>query len=149
VHALACDRAIESFLEQPEHAMEQRTRSTESPLSPEEIQAYHRLLLEEFAGHAREVEALETRALVPSGGARFQEDDESVEEAGLATDLVALDAEDRLGYEVHEALERIAAGTFGRCEDCGGRIGRARLDLVPYARSCTPCAQERELGLPR
>jgi DnaK suppressor protein len=131
--------------------MEHGTHPTEQPLSPDEIQTYRRLLLEEFAGHAREVEALETHALVPlahSGGARSRAVDDSVAEAGLATDLAALDAEDRLGYEVHEALERIAAGTFGRCEDCGGRIGRARLELVPYARSCTPCARERELGLP-
>jgi len=113
----------------------------EKPLSPEEIQRYRRRLLKEFAAHADEVEAVERGALEPSGGSRFQDVDESGEETALDADLNALAAEDELGYEVHEALERVAAGTFGLCEDCEGTIARQRLDLVPYARLCATCAR--------
>ena len=42
--------------------------------------------------------------------------------------------------EVDAALERVAAGTYGVCERCGGQIPEARLAARPVARSCVPCA---------
>jgi RNA polymerase-binding transcription factor DksA len=38
--------------------------------------------------------------------------------------------------EVDAALERIDAGTYGRCERCGEPIGDARLEAIPAARFC-------------
>lgn len=46
--------------------------------------------------------------------------------------------------EVHEALNRIDAGTFGRCEECGEPIARPRLQAIPYARHCIGCARAME-----
>jgi RNA polymerase-binding transcription factor DksA len=42
--------------------------------------------------------------------------------------------------EVHAALERIERGIFGACEACGDRIDEARIEQVPYVRSCGPCS---------
>lgn len=113
-------------------------------LTPMELERYRRRLLAELADHAREVEAAERGALQPSGGARFQDDDEPIEEAALDVELSTLAAQDQLGYEIREALQRIAEGAFGRCEGCGGSIARRRLDLVPQARRCAAC--ERALA---
>ena len=44
--------------------------------------------------------------------------------------LRALDAAD----------ERVAAGTFGRCEVCGRTIGEERLAALPEAVRCVACA---------
>lgn len=44
--------------------------------------------------------------------------------------------------EVRAALQRIADGSFGRCEKCGKRIAQGRLEAVPYARRCAACARE-------
>jgi RNA polymerase-binding transcription factor DksA len=41
--------------------------------------------------------------------------------------------------DIGEALARIDAGTYGRCEQCGGPIAPARLEAIPYARSCVHC----------
>jgi RNA polymerase-binding transcription factor DksA len=112
----------------------------ERPLSAQEVQRYRQRLLEEFASLAGAVETVERAALEPSGGARFQDVDESVEETALAGELGVLRVEDDLGYEVHEALERIERQTFGRCERCSATIARSRLDLLPYARLCAACA---------
>lgn len=38
--------------------------------------------------------------------------------------------------DVDAALERIDAGTYGRCEKCGGPIGDARLEAIPATRFC-------------
>lgn len=43
--------------------------------------------------------------------------------------------------ELDAALARIDAGTWGRCERCGGAIGRDRLRALPETRVCLPCAK--------
>jgi len=43
--------------------------------------------------------------------------------------------------ELEAALARIDAGTWGRCERCGGAIGRDRLRALPETRVCLPCAK--------
>ena len=47
--------------------------------------------------------------------------------------------QDRLG-EIDEALDRLAAGTFGICVECGEPIAVARLEARPYAAKCVRCA---------
>jgi DnaK suppressor protein len=42
--------------------------------------------------------------------------------------------------DTEEALVRLAAGAFGRCEHCTGPIPPARLTLEPEARYCPRCA---------
>lgn len=42
--------------------------------------------------------------------------------------------------EIDRALERIDAGTYGRCEACGVTIPAERLDALPWAALCVPCS---------
>lgn len=42
--------------------------------------------------------------------------------------------------EVEAAIDRLANGTYGRCESCGKPIGPARLEAKPAARRCITCA---------
>lgn len=55
--------------------------------------------------------------------------------------VVAVRSETRhqLG-ELAAALQRVLAGTYGRCEECGGEIGTDRLAALPTARRCARCA---------
>lgn len=41
---------------------------------------------------------------------------------------------------IRAALERIAAGTYGICANCGEEIGETRLEVVPEATRCVKCA---------
>lgn len=111
------------------------------PLSPAEVSNYEAQLRRLLASFADEVHSIEVDSLEPSGGARFQVDDEVVEEVALEQDLDALAVADQQGYEVRDALERIRAGSYGRCTACDAPISRERLDAVPYARECAPCAR--------
>jgi YteA family regulatory protein len=49
--------------------------------------------------------------------------------------------------KVDEALEKIALGNYGICENCGKPIVEERLDAVPYAEFCIDCKKEAE-GIP-
>lgn len=44
---------------------------------------------------------------------------------------------------LHAALDRIADGSFGACEDCGDEIAPKRLELDPGATLCVSCASGR------
>lgn len=50
---------------------------------------------------------------------------------------------DRL-EQVVAALEKIADGSYGACEECGGRIPRARLEVIPDTPFCVKCASRLE-----
>ncbi len=50
---------------------------------------------------------------------------------------------DLLAQNTH-AIQRIAAGTYGTCESCGGPVGKARLQAFPRATLCVTCKQREE-----
>ena len=53
--------------------------------------------------------------------------------ATASEELTALDA----------AAARIAAGTYGTCERCGGPIAPERLEALPATTSCIRCADRK------
>ncbi len=65
--------------------------------------------------------------------AQERENDEVVDAIGNETALSI--------RTVAAALERIADGTYGVCENCGEDIGEARLQVVPEATRCVSCAR--------
>ncbi|MFD7546629.1 TraR/DksA family transcriptional regulator [Streptomyces sp. NPDC059578] len=46
--------------------------------------------------------------------------------------------------QTEHALERLAAGTYGLCENCGKPIGKARMQAFPRATLCVECKQKQE-----
>ena len=46
--------------------------------------------------------------------------------------------------DIDAALRAIDAGTYGVCQTCGGRIAKARLRAVPFAKNCASCQSEME-----
>ena len=46
--------------------------------------------------------------------------------------------------QTERALDRIDNKTYGRCEDCGSAIGKARLQVFPRATLCMLCKQKEE-----
>jgi len=59
--------------------------------------------------------------------------------------LLSLNENERMRLqEVDEALDRIANGTYGICEECGGPIGLKRLEARPVAKYCVPCKTKLE-----
>jgi DnaK suppressor protein len=45
--------------------------------------------------------------------------------------------------DVIRAQEKLADGTFGVCDSCGGQIAEARLEALPWAVLCINCASRR------
>jgi len=57
------------------------------------------------------------------------------EEIGISL----IESQGRELLEIEDALVRIEEGTFGICMDCGNRINKKRLNLIPTTSRCTVC----------
>jgi RNA polymerase-binding transcription factor DksA len=101
-----------------------------------------------------DISALEDQAMTPTGGqavgnlsnAPMHLGDMGTEVYLQELNATLLENEEFLRAEVLAAMERIEAGTFGLCENCGKKIIEERLDLLPYARHCTRCAEALQSG---
>ena len=76
---------------------------------------------------------------------------DSGDEADVASDaidrtlLTALGTQDaRNLLAIDNALDRIHQGKYGRCLKCGKEIPEERLEAVPWAAMCVPCASVEE-----
>lgn len=95
---------------------------------------------------------LEEEALRPVGGESAGGlSDVPVHPADMGTDnfdeeldLALLENEQQLLVDIDDALARIKAGTYGRCENCHREVPRQRLEALPYARYCIECAEKLE-----
>ncbi len=45
--------------------------------------------------------------------------------------------------EINDALAKMEAGSYGRCESCGQQIPEPRLEAKPAAKFCIDCASKR------
>ena len=96
--------------------------------------------LAELAQHG----AATVHEMVDGGGELPDPNDRATRESELGHELRLRDRDRKLISKIREALERIDAGTFGRCESCGGRIAPARLRARPVTTFCIECKREAE-----
>ena len=68
---------------------------------------------------------------------------QSADQLEVADALEALDTQVGVEYQLEErfkevssALDKMNAGTYGKCESCGKEIDPARLDANPAAKNC-------------
>ncbi|MDD5428519.1 MAG: TraR/DksA C4-type zinc finger protein [Candidatus Omnitrophica bacterium] len=57
---------------------------------------------------------------------------------GRATD------EQKLLYQIDEAMKRVEDGTYGSCLQCGKPISKKRLAALPYSELCIECQKSNE-----
>src|SRR5262249_17233422 len=101
-----------------------------------------------------DISALEDQARTPTGGQAAGILSNAPTHLGdMGTDVylqemnaTLLENEEYLRGEVVAALDRIDRGTYGSCENCEQKIIEERLELLPYARHCTRCAEKLQLG---
>jgi DnaK suppressor protein len=63
---------------------------------------------------------------------------------GLDRDIALEANREKMLEGIDRSLERINDGSYGRCEDCGCEIPKARLDALPFAVRCVECEEKQE-----
>lgn len=68
------------------------------------------------------------------------------EERTRELEMILTDREKQKLKQIDDAIDRIEENTYGFCEECGVKIPRARLKVVPFAKYCVECKEviERE-----
>ena len=46
--------------------------------------------------------------------------------------------------QIDDAIDRIEENTYGLCEECGIKIPKARLKVLPFAKFCVECQEKNE-----
>jgi RNA polymerase-binding transcription factor DksA len=80
----------------------------------------------------------------PAAGVDVEETSLDAEERGLGLSLLEITSQ--TVRRIETALQRLEAGELGTCSDCGGDIGEARLQALPFAALCLACQEKRDVA---
>ena len=120
----------------------------EAPWTAAELKVVRSALVKELVRLTTELAAaeLEMDALIRESGEGAGDDQA---DAGTKTFerehemSLVINARDMV-LQTERAIERIDEKTYGRCEECGNSIGKARLQVFPRATLCMLCKQKEE-----
>ena len=120
----------------------------EAPWTDEELAEQRSVLGAELSRIEEEVASLQSALsdVLRDGGDGAGDDQADTGAKAFERDqemTLLANARDML-FQTRQALVRIDAGTYGTCENCGGPIGKARLQAFPRATLCVTCKQRQE-----
>ena len=120
----------------------------EEPWTEEELAEQRRVLGAELSRIESEVASLQGALsdVLRDGGDGAGDDQADTGAKAFERDqemTLLANARDML-FQTRHALDRIDAGSYGTCENCGGPIGKARLQAFPLATFCVSCKQRQE-----
>ncbi|WP_399884003.1 TraR/DksA family transcriptional regulator [Streptomyces sp. BBFR51] len=123
-------------------------RPGEDPWTPQEVEEARGELQSEAVRLRSEIDSSE-RSL--QGMMRDSGDGAGDDEADTGSKNITREHELALAATANEvltqterALDRLDAGTYGLCENCGNPIGKARMQAFPRATLCVECKQKQE-----
>jgi len=119
------------------------------PLAQRTLKRFTRQLQERRRCAAEVAEAFRIEAEEANATADLSDRFDEANPVGAASEESFLLAEraDEMVHQIDRALERIDAGNYGLCEQCGTPIPVARLEAVPTASSCLECKQRDIAGV--
>ena len=118
--------------------------SEESSVNQKEITFFRRLL------EQRKQELLSEAGKTVDGMDENGNFPDPTDRASMESDrnftLRIRDRERKLIAKIEEALRRLEDGSYGVCEQCGGKIGAARLKARPVTTLCIECKSVQEVA---
>lgn len=67
--------------------------------------------------------------------------DGTTEAISRLNDVGVADSLDAIAEQLERALAKLAEGTYGVCDECGGEIPAGRLGIRPESTLCVACAR--------
>jgi RNA polymerase-binding protein DksA len=124
-------------------------RTEEQPWTDDEVAMIRAGLLADVDRLRAELEAVDAEIAVllrdPGEGAGDDQADSGSAAFEREHEMTIAENARTLLLQSEHALERLADGSYGTCEVCGGPVGKRRLQAFPRATVCVDCkrAQER------
>ena len=128
-----------------------KPRKNQAGFTSRELEHFRDLLLAKRREIVGDMSSMEREALRSSGGSNLST--LPIHMADMGTDnyeqeftLGLVETERKLLREINHALAKIQDGTYGICEGTGKPIGKARLEVQPWARYSIEYAKQMERG---
>ncbi|PIW90224.1 MAG: transcriptional regulator, TraR/DksA family protein [Nitrospirae bacterium CG_4_8_14_3_um_filter_44_28] len=83
----------------------------------------------------------ETKQIVDTA---LDDGDWSVVDISEDVSLGRLSAQREVMVKIDAAIRKLDEGTYGICEECGGKISEERLKVIPFAIYCRDCQEKIE-----
>ena len=120
----------------------------ENPWSKDELKEMKARLTKDLATYKQELASAEVQAAEllqdSSDGAGDDQADAGAKTFEREHEMsLVYNAKDMV-QQTERALERIDNKTYGKCEECGNFVGKARLQVFPRATLCMVCKQKEE-----
>jgi DnaK suppressor protein len=109
----------------------------DADLSHDALEFLRALLVDELA--TQTAQAAECRATMTELTGQMDVDSTLEREIAQTSAVRANDAI----VDIQHSLDRLDAGAYGTCEQCGGPIPFERLEAIPHARVCVACSRHR------
>lgn len=112
-------------------------------MDPQHIDRFRKLLLEQrerVTSEVAEHREVEEAPLAPDPEEKAAQAATSLVENRITTD------DENLLRKIDFALERLEAGTYQQCENCGKKIPLDRLYARPSASLCLACQEAKDAG---
>lgn len=85
------------------------------------------------------------RETLPAEAAEVKDaEEQSVNDFVRDVELALMEMTSETLGQIDEAMQRLEAGSYGVCAECGAEIAEARLKAVPFATLCVPCQEAQE-----
>ena len=123
-----------------------------SAMKPEELELFHQTLLNLRARLRGDLDQMTDEALKrnqPDASGNLSNMPLHMADVGSENydqefTLGLIENEQATLEQINDALARIRAGSYGRCEECKAPIAKPRLQALPYTRHCIECARKLE-----
>ncbi len=117
----------------------------------EQIKRFRQLLITERVKLVEEIRSIARDASISPREASGDLSAYTVHMADMASDTYERElsmniasSEQRILYQIDDALKRLDEGSFGVCEECSRTITMSRLKAVSYASMCINCQRSEE-----
>jgi DnaK suppressor protein len=112
------------------------------PVTSKDIQKLKQVLLKKREQLAAQVIALKHDAVADHDSSNWEEDGTDAFEREFAFKMAG-SGHNSL-QEIEESLRRIEEKTYGACDMCSEKIGRLRMEALPFCKTCINCQSESE-----
>ncbi|MEE1942255.1 TraR/DksA C4-type zinc finger protein [Streptomyces sp. TRM 70361] len=123
-------------------------RPGEEAWTPDEVEGARATLAEEAERLRAEIhtaeEALEGLMRDSADAAGDDQADTGTKNITREHEMALAENAREMLYQTERAMDRLVAGTYGDCENCGEPIGKARMQAFPRATLCVECKQRQE-----
>jgi RNA polymerase-binding protein DksA len=121
--------------------MESYLSSQQLTAFKQQLQSQRVKLLEQIR---QELLQSDDQRYIELAGAVHDRGEEAVADLLYDIELASIDRHIKEAAEIEAALLRMAAGSFGLCMECEGKVGDDRLTVNPTAKRCYDCQQRHE-----